>query len=152
MERTVLIMAGGQGQVSVAEKVLRELGIRLPVLGMAKDDSHRTRALVDGQGNESELRDDPLLFKYCGTIQEEVHRFAIEYHRSLHNKNTIGSVLDNVRGIGPAKRNALLSHFNSIEDIKKASAEKLMEVDGITEKNAQAIKEYFGQTEDKDGN
>ncbi|MBR6584115.1 MAG: excinuclease ABC subunit UvrC, partial [Firmicutes bacterium] len=96
--------------------------------------------------------DDPLLFKYCGTIQEEVHRFAIEYHRSLHNKNTIGSVLDNVRGIGPAKRNALLSHFNSIEDIKKASAEKLMEVDGITEKNAQAIKEYFGQTEDKDGN
>ncbi|MBR3707204.1 MAG: excinuclease ABC subunit UvrC [Firmicutes bacterium] len=148
----LILMDGGQGQVSVAEKVLRELGISLPVLGMAKDDSHRTRALVDGQGNELELRDDPLLFKYCGTIQEEVHRFAIEYHRSLHNKNTIGSVLDNVRGIGPAKRNALLSHFNSIEDIKKASAEKLMEVDGITEKNAQAIKEYFGQTEDKDGN
>ena len=129
--------------MSVAEKVLKELGLNLPVLGMAKDDSHRTRALVDGHGNEFDLRDDPLLFKYCGTIQEEVHRFAIDYHRSLHNKNTIGSVLDNIKGIGPAKRNALLSHFNSIEEIKNASVEKLMEVRQITEKNASAIKEYF---------
>ena len=139
----LILMDGGQGQVSVAEKVLKELGISLPVLGMAKDDSHRTRALVDGSGNEFLLRDDPLLFKYCGTIQEEVHRFAIEYHRSLHNKNSIGSVLDNIRGIGPAKRNALLAHFNSIEDIKKAGVEQLMEVQGITENNALAIKEYF---------
>lgn len=139
----LILMDGGQGQVTTAQKVLRELGIDLPVLGMAKDDSHRTRALVDGAGLEYELRDNPLLFRYCGTIQEEVHRFAIDYHRSLHNKNTIGSVLDNVRGIGPAKRNALLSHFNSIEDIKKATTEKLMEVPGITEKNALAIKEYF---------
>ena len=101
------------------------------------------RALVDGSGSEFELKEDPLLFKYCGTIQEEVHRFAIEYHRSLHNKNSIGSVLDNIRGIGPAKRNALLAHFNSIEDIKKAEIEQLMEVQGITENNALAIKEYF---------
>ena len=129
--------------MSVAEKVLKELGIDLPVLGMAKDDSHRTRALVDGSGSEFELKEDPLLFKYCGTIQEEVHRFAIEYHRSLHNKNTIGSVLDNIKGIGPAKRNSLLSYFDSIEEIKKASVEKLMEAEGITEKNALAIKEYF---------
>ncbi|MBQ4650482.1 MAG: excinuclease ABC subunit UvrC, partial [Firmicutes bacterium] len=74
---------------------------------------------------------------------EEVHRFAIEYHHSLHNKNSIGSVLDNIKGIGPAKRNALLAHFNSIDDIKKAPVEKLMEVQGITEKNALSIKEYF---------
>ena len=139
----LILMDGGRGQVTAAEQVLRELGIDLPVLGMAKDDSHRTRALVDGRGNEFELRDNPLLFKYCGTIQEEVHRFAIDYHRSLHNRNSIGSVLDNIKGIGPAKRNALLSHFNSIEDIKKATTEELMKVQGITEKNALAVKEYF---------
>ena len=72
-----------------------------------------------------------------------MHRFAIEYHRNLRSRNTIGSVLDNIPGIGPVKRNALLSHFDSVEDIKKADMEKLMEVKGITEKNARAIREYF---------
>ena len=89
------------------------------------------------------MKENPLLFKYCGRIQEEVHRFAIEYHRSLHNKNSIGSVLDNISGIGPAKRNALLTHFKSVDNIKAASLEKLTEVPGITEKNAKAIREYF---------
>ena len=139
----LILMDGGRGQVSTAEKVLNRLGIHVPVLGMAKDDSHRTRALVNGSGEEILLKDNPLMFKYCGTIQEEVHRFAIEYHRSLHNRNSIGSVLDNIEGIGPARRNALLSHFNSVEDIKKADVESLMKVKGITEKNARAIKEYF---------
>lgn len=139
----LILMDGGRGQVSTAEKVLNRLGIHVPVLGMAKDDSHRTRALVNGCGDEILLKDNPLIFKYCGTIQEEVHRFAIEYHRSLHNRNSIGSVLDNIEGIGPARRNALLSHFNSVEDIKKADVESLMKVKGITEKNARAIKEYF---------
>jgi excinuclease ABC subunit C len=110
---------------------------------MAKDDSHRTRALVNGRGDELPLASRPLLFKYCGTIQEEVHRFAIDYHRSLHNRNTINSVLDNIKGIGPVKRNALLAHFQSVDDIKKASVEKLMEVPGISEQNARAILEYF---------
>ena len=136
-------MDGGQGQVTAAEKVLEKLGLRIPVLGMAKDDSHRTRALVNGRGDELLLKDNPLMFKYCGTIQEEVHRFAIDYHRNLHNRNSIGSVLDNIEGIGPAKRNALLSSFDSVEDIKKADMETLMRVKGITEKNARAIKEYF---------
>ena len=139
----LILMDGGQGQVTAAEKVLEKLGLRIPVLGMAKDDSHRTRALVNGRGDELLLRDNPLMFKYCGTIQEEVHRFAIDYHRSLHNRNTIGSVLDNIEGIGPVKRNALLSAFNSVEDIKKADVETLIKVKGITEKNARAIKEYF---------
>ena len=129
--------------MSTAEKVLTGLGLDIPVLGMAKDDSHRTRALVNGHGDEVLLKDEPLLFKYCGTIQEEVHRFAIDYHRNLHNRNSIGSVLDNIEGIGPAKRNALLSSFDSVEDIKKADMETLMKVKGITEKNARAIKEYF---------
>ncbi|MDD7601439.1 MAG: excinuclease ABC subunit UvrC [Firmicutes bacterium] len=139
----VILMDGGQGQVTAAEKVLTAMKIPIPVLGMAKDDSHRTRALVNGRGEEILLSERPLLFQYCGTIQEEVHRFAIDYHRSLHNKNTIRSVLDNIRGIGPVKRNALLNHFQTVEDIKKASLEKLMEVPGITEQNAKAILEYF---------
>ena len=139
----LILMDGGRGQVSTAEKVLRGLGLDIPVLGMAKDDSHRTRALVNVYGDEILLKDDPLLFKYCGTIQEEVHRFAIDYHRNLHNRNTIGSVLDNIEGIGPVKRNALLSSFDSVEDIKKADMESLMKVKGITEKNARSIKEYF---------
>ena len=139
----LILMDGGVGQVTSAEKVLVAMGISIPVLGMAKDDNHRTRALVNGQGHEFILTEDPVLFKYCGRLQEEVHRFAIEYHRNLHNKNSIGSVLDNIRGIGPVKRNALLAHFNSIEDIKKASQEELMAAEGITMQNAEAIKEYF---------
>ena len=141
----LILMDGGQGQVTSAEKVLVAMGFSIPVLGMAKDDSHRTRALVNGNAQEYLLRENPLLFQYCGTIQEEVHRFAIEYHRSLHNRNSITSVLDHIQGIGPVKRNALLSHFQSIDDIKKADIQQLMEVPGITEKNAESIRAYFKQ-------
>ena len=139
----LILMDGGRGQVTSAQKVLMALGLSIPVLGMAKDDSHRTRALVNGDGQEILLKDYPLLFKYCGTIQEEVHRFAIEYHRSLHNRNSIGSVLDDIPGIGPKKRTALLNHFQSIKDIREASEEKLMECPGITEKNAEEIRRFF---------
>ncbi len=139
----LILMDGGRGQVTSAQKVLMALGLSIPVLGMAKDDSHRTRALVNGDGQEILLKDYPLLFKYCGTIQEEVHRFAIEYHRSLHNRNSIGSVLDDIPGIGPKKRTALLNHFQSIKDIREATEEKLMECPGITEKNAEEIRRFF---------
>ncbi len=140
----LILMDGGQGQVSAAEKIISAMGLSIPTLGMAKDDSHRTRALVNSAGEEFLLKENPFLFKYCGRIQEEVHRFAIEYHRSLRTKNSIGSLLDNIEGIGPAKRNALLSKFKSIENIKQATTEELTSVHGITEKNAHAIKEYFG--------
>ncbi len=126
------------------------LGLSIPLLGMAKDDSHRTRALVNGDGQEILLKDYPLLFKYCGTIQEEVHRFAIEYHRSLHNRNTIGSVLDDIPGIGPKKRNALLKHFETIKDIKEANQEKLMECPGISKKDAESIVRFFGLDKNKE--
>ncbi|MBR6473182.1 MAG: excinuclease ABC subunit UvrC, partial [Firmicutes bacterium] len=92
----LILMDGGLGQVTSAESVMRELGLDIPILGLAKDDSHRTRSLVNSYGGEIELREYPLLFKYCGTIQEEVHRFAIDYHRSLHNRNSIGSLLDDI--------------------------------------------------------
>lgn len=143
----LILMDGGQGQVTSAEKVLSAMKLSIPVLGMAKDDSHRTRALVNGRGQEYLLKENPLLFKYCGRIQEEVHRFAIEYHRSLHSKNSIGSLLDNISGIGPAKRNALLMHFKSVENIKTACVAELMAVQGITQKNALAIKDYFAKKE-----
>ncbi len=141
----LILMDGGRGQVTAAEKVLVALGIPVPVLGMVKDDNHRTRALVNGQGEEMPLREHPLLFQYCGTIQEEVHRFAIEYHRSLHTKNAIGSVLDNIKGIGPVKRNALLTHFGSVEEIRHATAASLMQVPGISARDAQAVTEYFSR-------
>jgi excinuclease ABC subunit C len=129
--------------VTSACTVLEELGIEIPVLGMAKDDSHRTRALVNSAGDELELKNYPMLFKYCGTIQEEVHRYAIEYHRDLRRRNAIGSVLDDIPGIGPKKRNALLEHFGSVQEIKEASLEKLMGCPGITEANAQSIMNFF---------
>lgn len=139
-----IFMDGGQGQVTAARKVLRAMKLDIPVVGMAKDDSHRTRAIVFEDGREIDLRTMPVLFRYAGTIQEEVHRFAIDYHRSLRNKNTIRSVLDNISGVGPTRRNALLNHFQTIEAIKKASVPALMEVPGITEAIAENIKEYFG--------
>ena len=119
------------------------LGMDIPVVGMAKDDSHRTRAIVFEDGSEMVLRDRPILFKYAGTIQEEVHRFAIDYHRSLRNKNAIRSVLDNICGVGPTRRNALLNHFDSVDKIKAASLAQLMEVPGITETIAKNIQQYF---------
>lgn len=139
----IILIDGGIGQVTAAYKVLDSLGIDLPVVGMAKDDSHRTRALVFEDGSEVLLKDKPILFKYAGTVQEEVHRFAIEYHRTLRNKNTINSILENIEGVGPTRRNALLNHFKTIEAIKKATVAELCNVPTITESIAINIKEYF---------
>ncbi len=139
----LILMDGGIGQVNAAAKAMQEAGVMIPVLGMVKDENHRTRALVNSRGAEIDLRDYPLLFKYCGTVQEEVHRFAIEYHKNLHNKRAIGSVLDEIPGIGSAKRNALLTHFRTIDDIKKAEPDELKACRGITEKNAEAIYSFF---------
>ena len=138
-----LFMDGGQGQVTAVQQILKAMKIDIPVVGMAKDDHHRTRALVSGDGREAALAGRNLLFKYVGTVQEEVHRFAIEYHRGIRNKKMLTSVLDEIEGIGPAKRNALLSHFGSVDAIKKASEEELAEVKGITRANAGKIREYF---------
>ena len=140
-----IFMDGGQGQVTAAEKVLAAMKLDIPVAGMAKDDSHRTRAIVFADGREIDLKQHPVLFKYCGTIQEEVHRFAIEYHRNLRNKNSIHSVLDSIQGVGPTRRNALLNHFKTVEEIKKATAAELAEVPGITEAVAENIVKFFGK-------
>lgn len=142
----MLFIDGGKGHVAAANKVLRAMQIDIPAFGMAKDDSHRTKELVyekDGEFSTIQIKDSPLLFKYVGNIQEEVHRFAIDYHRTLRTKNMLTSVLDEIEGIGPVKRNSLLAYFGSVDRIKAAAAEELVKVDGITEKNAQNILKYF---------
>ena len=142
----MLFIDGGKGHVAAANKVLRAMQIDIPAFGMAKDDSHRTKELVyekDGEFSTIQIKDSPLLFKYVGNIQEEVHRFAIDYHRTLRTKNMLTSVIDEIEGIGPVKRNSLLAYFGSVDRIKAAAAEELVKVDGITEKNAQNILIYF---------
>lgn len=142
----LILMDGGKGHVNAALEMIRAMDLDLPVAGLAKDDHHRTRSLIfekNGSMQEVSLKDRPLLFQYMGTLQEEVHRFAIEYHRGLRGKRMLTSVLDEIPGIGPVKRNALLEHFGSIEAIKAASSDQLQQVPGITEKLAENIQEYF---------
>ena len=138
----LLLMDGGRGQVNIALQVLEELRLNIPVCGMVKDDNHRTRGLYF---NNVELPIDTRSegFKLITRVQDEAHRFAIEFHRSLRNKNQVHSVLDNIPGVGPSRRKALMKHFDSIDDIKNASVEVLSEVDGITTNVAQDIYSFF---------
>ncbi|MBQ1396702.1 MAG: excinuclease ABC subunit UvrC [Eubacterium sp.] len=149
-----IFMDGGRGQVTAAKRVLDQTHFDIPVVGMAKDDSHRTRALVFEDGREIDLKDHPMLFHYCGTIQEEVHRFAIEYHRGLHGKRAIRSILDEIEGIGPVRRNALLARFGSVDAIKAATEEELMEVPEMSAAAADSVIAFFakqsGEEEDKE--
>lgn len=141
-----LLIDGGKGHVAAVKQVTDAMHVSVPVLGMVKDDRHRTRALVflkDGAFREEPLQSHPLLFQYMGTIQEEVHRFVIDYHRTLRDQGELHSVLEEIRGIGPARRNALLAYFGSVEQIRKAEIQDLQQVRGITARQAQAIWEYF---------
>lgn len=142
----LLLVDGGLGHVHAAMTVLSAMHFSIPVAGMVKDHKHRTRGLVYDSGNnpvEETLSKRPTLFKLLGTIQEEVHRFAIDYHRGMRDKKRLGSVLDQIEGIGPARRNALLEHFGSVENIKNAGEDQLREVPGISENQAKRIREYF---------
>ena len=138
----LILMDGGRGQVNICLKVLDELGINIPVCGMVKDDNHRTRGLYY---NNVELPIDTRSegFKLITRIQDEAHRFAIEYHRSLRSKAQVKSSLDDIPGIGPSRRKALMKHFKSIEDIRNASAEEIAEVPGIPVNVAIKIKEFL---------
>lgn len=138
----LLLMDGGRGQVNIALEVLSELKINIPVCGMVKDDNHRTRGLYF---NNVELPIDPYSegFKLITRIQDEAHRFAIEYHRSLRSKGQVKSSLDDIPGVGPTRRKALMRHFDSIADIKEASVEKLCEVPEIPLHIAEGIYAYL---------
>lgn len=144
----VLMMDGGRGQVNIALSVLEELNIHIPVCGMVKDDNHRTRGLYY---NNVEMPIDTRSegFKLITRIQDEAHRFAIEYHRSLRSKSQVKSVLDEIPGVGPARRKALMRHFKSIEDVKNATVEELCQVPGIPVNVAEQIAGFFAAMEKK---
>lgn len=138
-------MDGGKGQVHIAEEVLEKLGIRIPVCGMVKDDNHRTRGLYF---HDKELPIDTHSegFKLITRIQDEAHRFAIEYHRSLRRKTNVRSVLDDIKGVGPTRRKALMRHFDSIADIKAAEIDELVQIPEISESCAKEIYAFFHGT------
>lgn len=138
----IIMMDGGKGQVNVALKVLDELGINIPVCGMVKDDRHNTRGLYY---NNKEIPIDTHSegFKLITRIQDETHRFAIEYHRSLRGKKEVKSILDDIPGVGPSRRKALMRYFKSIEAIREATVEELVKVDSVTENVAKNIYKYF---------
>lgn len=138
----LILMDGGKGQVGSALKVLREENIDIPVLGMYKDDRHKTRGLTTEESG-IELSKHSLLYQFIAGVQEEVHRFAISYHRSLREKGMYRSQLDEIKGIGKKRKMALLSHFKSIHKIQEADVETLMQVEGINRSIAEAIRDYF---------
>jgi len=136
----LLLIDGGQAHARVALLVLRELGLDIPVYGMVKDEHHRTRALSTAEGAEIGLDGNPAVFALIGTIQEETHRFAIEYHRSLR-RETIRSSLDGVPGVGEKRRGALLRHFGTVKAVREATEEELAAV--VPKNAARAIWQHF---------
>lgn len=138
----LLLIDGGIGHVHAVEEVLRALKIDIPVAGMVKDDRHRTDQLFFME-HMIPIKKEPELYRYIASIQEEVHRFAIEYHKQLRSKNMMNSILDEIEGIGEKRRNNLLKHFKSIEKIKTASLADLESVEGMNKKTAEKVYEHF---------
>lgn len=138
----IIMMDGGKGQVNICLQVLEELGLNIPVCGMVKDDNHRTRGLYF---NNQEIPIDRHGegFKLITRIQDEAHRFAIEYHRSLRSKSQVKSVLDDIEGVGPVRRKALMKNFQSLDQIRNASIEELAKADGMNQKTAEAVYLFF---------
>ena len=138
----VIMMDGGKGQVNTALMVLDSLGIDIPVCGMVKDDNHHTRGLYYNN-KEVEFPKGSEAMLMITALQDEAHRFAIEYHRQLRSKNQVHSILDEIEGVGPARRKALIKHFKDIEQIRNAGREELEGVEGITKAVAEKIYDFF---------
>ena len=143
----LILMDGGRGQINICLKVLEKLGIDIAVAGLVKDDKHRTRGIYYNNV-EQPIDTHGELFKLITRIQDETHRFAIEYHKLLRGKNQVHSVLDDIKGIGKVRRKALMKHFASLEDIKKATEEELAAVEGMNEGAARAVWEFFSGKEE----
>ncbi|MCR5082786.1 MAG: excinuclease ABC subunit UvrC [Parasporobacterium sp.] len=138
----LIMMDGGKGQVSIAKEVFEELGLKIDVCGMVKDDNHNTRGLYF-EGKEMPISRFSEAFKLITRIQDETHRFAIEYHRAIHGKNQLKSVLDDIEGVGPTRRRALMKYFKTIEAIKEATAEEITKAPSMNEKVAKSIYDFF---------
>ena len=138
----LILMDGGKGQVNVALEVLQKLNLSIPVCGMVKDDSHRTRGLYY---NNREIPIDRKSegFKLITRIQDEAHRFAIEFHRKLRGKGQVHSVLDEIEGIGPTRRKALMKHYANLDEIRNASVEELKKLPSMNEKSANEVYSFF---------
>lgn len=142
----LILLDGGKGQVSAVQKVFDKYNIDIPLWGMYKDDRHRTKGLICAT-KEIELDRTSNLYRFVASIQEEVHNYAISYHRSLRNKSLTKSTLDDIPGVGEKRKKALLSYFKNIEEIKNASIEELSEIDGLNKRVAQNIYDYFRKGE-----
>ncbi len=142
----ILMMDGGRGQVNVALKVLDELHLNIPVCGMVKDDNHRTRGLYYNNKEISFPRNSEV-FGMITRLQDEAHRFAITYHKQLRGKEQVHSILDDIKGVGPARRKALMQHFKEIGKIKDATVKELSSVDGVTPQVAEEIYRFFHENE-----
>jgi excinuclease ABC subunit C len=137
----LLLIDGGLEHVRVAQRVLETLNLAIPAFGMVKDDRHRTRALVHPDGREIGIQHIPAVFALIGQIQEETHRFAIEYHRQLRSGHMKHSALDDIPGVGPKRREQLLKHFRSVKAISAAPLEELEKI--VPKNTAQAVYQYF---------
>ena len=142
----ILMMDGGRGQVNIALKVLDELHLNIPVCGMVKDDNHRTRGLYYNNKEISFPRNSEV-FGMITRLQDEAHRFAITYHKQLRGKEQVHSILDDIKGVGPARRKALMQHFKEIGKIKDATVKELSSVDGVTPQVAEEIYRFFHEDE-----
>ena len=138
----LILLDGGKGQVSSVKKVLDKYDVHIPLWGMYKDDKHKTKGLIS-QEKEIELDKTSNLYRFVASIQEEVHNYAISYHRSLRNKSLTKSVLDDIQGVGEKRKKALLTHFKNIEEIKTATFEELLEVEGMNKTSAENVYNFF---------
>ena len=138
----LIMMDGGRGQVNIAMEVLESLGLSIPVCGMVKDDHHRTRGLYY-LNEEIPISHYSEGFKLITRIQDEAHRFAITYHRSLRSNAQVHSILDDIPGVGEARRKALMRHFASIEEIRAASVEEIEKIPSMNAKAAQSVYDFF---------
>ena len=147
----LIMMDGGKGQVNVALRVLEELGLHIPVCGMVKDDNHRTRGLYY-HNQEIPIDRHSEGFKLITRIQDEAHRFAIEYHRSLRSKEQVHSVLDDIPGIGATRRKSLMKAFQSLDAIREADLETLAGLPAMNQQAARSVYEFFHSTAVDAGN
>ncbi len=142
----LIMMDGGKGQVNTALKVLEELGLDIPICGLVKDEFHNTRGIIY-DSKEIRLDEDSPGFRLIYKIQEEAHRFAISYHRSLRSKSMIKSELDGIKGIGEKRKRELLRHFKTVENIKKASVDELAQVKSMNRRVAEDLYKHFRKNE-----
>ena len=135
----LILLDGGKGQVSAVKKILKE---NIPVWGMYKDDKHKTKGLINLE-KDIVLDKSSDIYRFVASIQEEVHNYAINYHRSIRNKSLTKSVLDDIQGIGEKRKKSLISHFKDIKNIEDATVEQLLEVEGMNRLSAQNVYDFF---------